>query len=223
MEITREHAEKVLEIVDCGLIGGAGASPVNGGVCVEQAVTMALGLPFSDNPSCVGQDVRRFKMRLNDCNWSSNEARAKGMRKLAVAQLGSDQIDQEQFRNELARLMIMRIVPIALRVAAKVNPNHAESLEAAAVRCEQEPTREVALEAKKIADAAAYAAGAYAAYAADADAAAAAAAYAAAAYAATAGVAERDRILTISAECGLEALKLCGSPGCQYLDLCEVE
>jgi hypothetical protein len=47
-------------------------------MCVEAAVCYALGLPHSDNPPCVGYAVRQYKIRLNDSNWSSNEARAKG-------------------------------------------------------------------------------------------------------------------------------------------------
>lgn len=209
MKITRDDAKKVLEIVDQGLCQGAGTSATPGQVCVEQAVTMALGLPFSDDPKCVGRAVRLFKMELNDSNWSSNAARAKGMKRLAIAQLGSDQIDQDKFRNELQRGTIARIVPIALRAAALKNVKHASELEAAAVRCEQEPTLDSVLEANIVARTAA-----------DADATAFYAdAAAAAATAATA--AERDKILTISADIGLQALIVCGSPGCQWLDLCE--
>lgn len=230
MEITREHAEKVLEIVDCGLIGGAGTKPVAGMVCVEQVVSMALGLPFTDHPdTCVHPAVSSFKRALNDKAWSSNKARAKGLRRIAVAQLGSNTIDGKKFHQALQRLTIQRIVPIALRAAAKKNPWHAEELEASAVECEATPTRDVALKAREVtrriyatdaaADAAVYAADAAAVYAAAADAAA-AAAYAAA----YADAAERDRILTISAECGLEALRECGSPGIQWVDmLCEKE
>lgn len=50
-----------------------------------------------ENPICVGKAVRAFKIALNDSVWSSNEVRANGMRKIAIAQLGSDKIDQIVF------------------------------------------------------------------------------------------------------------------------------
>ena len=58
-------------------------------MCVEAAVCYAYDLPHSDKPPCVGNAVREFKIRLNDCNWSSSKARARGMRRIAIAQLGS--------------------------------------------------------------------------------------------------------------------------------------
>ena len=76
MQITKDIAAKVLEIVDVGLVSGGGTKPIPGEICVEQAVCLALGQPHSDNPSCVAQSLRRLKMRLNDSNWSSNAARA---------------------------------------------------------------------------------------------------------------------------------------------------
>jgi hypothetical protein len=180
MEVNEGLARKVLEVVDAGLVNGMG-KPEPGHMCVEAAVCYAMGLPHSDEPTCVGAAVRRFKIRLNDARWSSDTARTKGLRKLAIAQLGSDTIDQRAFANIVVEQTIRQIVPIALRAAARRNPKHADALEAAAIRCEQEGTGEAAKDAA--ADAAA-AAAAYAAAAAAADAAAAAAAYAAAAAAA---------------------------------------
>jgi hypothetical protein len=101
MELTREIAIKVLGIVDHGLSHGLG-TPEPGKLCVEAAVCLALGLPHGDNPPCVGYAVRSFKIRLNDSKWSSPEARAIGMRRLAIAQLGSDQVDQKEFVRLLA-------------------------------------------------------------------------------------------------------------------------
>jgi hypothetical protein len=208
MEITEAVARKVIETVDAGLVNGLGkAKP--GSMCVEAAVCFALGLPHGDNPPCVGRAVRAFKICLNDSQWSSDAARAKGMRLLAVAQLGSDKIDQRRFAKEVVVGTVKKILPIALRAAAKALPAHAEALEVCAVACEAaidfaaarsaaQKSREVtktvradatyaAADAAYAAAAAAYAAAdaaaAYAAYAADADAdadaAAAAAAYAA--------------------------------------------
>lgn len=69
---------------------------------------------------------------------SSPMARAKGLRRLAVAQLGSSGVlDETEFRRRVIDMTIRKAVPVGLRAAAKVSPKHAEALEAAAVRCEQ--------------------------------------------------------------------------------------
>jgi hypothetical protein len=191
LEMTREIAMKVRDTVDAGLSHGKG-QPVPGQMCVEAAVCFAMGLPHGDNPTCVAPVLRYLKIGLNDRQWSSKAARAKGLRRLAVAQLGSaGHLDEQEFRRRVVDMTIRRSVPSALRSAAKVNPQHAEALEAAAVRCDQEGTRESARNANDVArkvraDAAAYAAYAAYAYAAAAADAAAYAAYAAYAYAAAA-------------------------------------
>lgn len=98
MLITREHADRIRELLAHGLVAGLG-EPIPGQMCVEAAVCYAFGLPHSDNPPCVGEEVRKFKIKLNDEAWSSPQARAIGMCDLAIAQLGSDQIDQKAFRD----------------------------------------------------------------------------------------------------------------------------
>jgi hypothetical protein len=100
MQPTKQHAEKILSLLSHGLVAGLG-TPEPGKMCVEAAVCCALGLPHSDEPPCVGNEVRRFKIGFNDQEWSSPMARANGMRELAIAQLGSDQIDQKKFRDLL--------------------------------------------------------------------------------------------------------------------------
>ena len=231
-ELNEKLASRVLEIVDVGLVKGKG-KPVPGQLCVEAAVCLAMGLPHSDEPTCVGSSVRAFKIRLNDSAWSSDKARAQGMRKLAVAQLGSDTIDQKAFRQIVVEQTIRQILPIALRAAASRNPKHSERLEAAAVRCEKDgnqaaakAAQNAASEARRAADASADAyayASADADAAADAAAAAAAAAYAAAAAAAAAGAATdastRDRVLADFAERVVQILVEMGAPGAQWLDL----
>lgn len=157
-ELNETNVCKVLTTVDAGLVEGVG-KPIPGQMCVEAAVCHAMGLPHSDHPVCVGGAVRAFVVHLNDSRWSSSTARAAGMRKLAVAQLGSERIDQQVFADIVAEQTIRRIVPIALRAAAKTNPAYAELLEAAAVRCESEGAKEAGEAARK----AAYAAAVYAA------------------------------------------------------------
>ena len=83
MDITREIAAKVLATVDAGLVAGVGV-PEPGKMCVEAAVCYAMGLPHGDNPTCVAPKLRWLKIRLNDSRWSSPQARAQGMRRLAL-------------------------------------------------------------------------------------------------------------------------------------------
>ena len=199
MLLTRDHAAKVLEIVDHGLSNGLGVAEP-GKLCVEAAVCLALGLPHGDNPPCVGPAVRSYKISLNDSCGLPPLERAALLRRLAVAQLGSDTIDQTKFSRLLAEKATRRIVPIALRAAASVHPEakHRDALEAAAIRCESEGTADAAAADAAAADAAA------------------------ARWAADAAAADRKRIFEIAAQIGVEALQECGSPGCEWLDLCEV-
>lgn len=153
MRILKKHIQKLNSILDSGLIRGSGSKAKPGNICVEQAVCIALGYKFSDNPPCVSRAFRSLKMRLNDCSgWSSNKARAEGLRKLAVVQIGSrGALDDQEFTRRVTEATIQQIIPRALRNAAKVCPRYAERLEAAAVRCMQEGTRKAALAAKEIA------------------------------------------------------------------------
>ena len=236
--ITEPLVRKLLATVDAGLVAGAGI-PEPGKMCVEAAISYALGEPHSDGPSCVDPAVRRAKIVLNDASWSSDMARASGMRRVAIAQLGSRGIiNPRKFIILLTEYTIREIVPIALRAAASCNPRHAVSLEEAARRCKQDGTAaassaayatasaasSAASSASSAASSAAYAAAADAACAAAAAAAdaASAAAYAAAsaAYAAddaAAAYAVKDCILSLSASIMVRALQECGSPGCDWL------
>src|ERR1700677_3947222 len=196
--ITSEIAAKVLATVDAGLCSGVGV-PELGKMCVEAAVCYALGLPHGDEPSCVSCALRSFKIKLNDAKWSSNTARAKGLRRLALVQLGSaGHLDDRKFAKRVAKLAIQKAVPAALRAAASIHKDakHREALLKHASICEREGTRQAALDAKKAAApappapgaaACAAAAGAAPSAADDAAAAAYAAAAGAAAYAAAAG------------------------------------
>ena len=242
IEITREIAAKVLRVVDQGLSKGVGtrrAGDVQGEMCVEAAVCYALGLPHGDDPGCVAPTLRSLKIRLNDSNWFSKEARAKGLRRLAVAQLGSKgALDEKEFVKRLVDHAIRKSAPSALRAAASVvkDEKHKAALCEAANRCEKEGTRQAALDARAIARAAAaaayaaanaaaaayaYAAANAAANAADAAANAAAAdAYAAyAAYAAKNSA--RDTSLAEYSEAVVQILIDMKAPGCVWLELTE--
>jgi hypothetical protein len=247
-EINIDVARKVLKVVDAGLVKGVGVAKP-GKMCVEAAVCYALGLPHGDDPECVSRAVRSLKINLNDKNWSSNQARAKGLRRLAIAQLGSrGAINDLEFAKGVADIAIRKCVPAALRSAASIKKNatHKAKLIEVAAKCERDGA---VFEAKDAANAANAAnAAAYAAYAADAanaayaaDAANAAyaanaanaAAYAAdaanAAYAADAANAAyakktaRDTSLAAFAEDAVQLLIRMNAPGCQWLEITETE
>lgn len=104
--ITQSIAERVLSVVDKGLVRGMG-QPIPGKMCVEAAVCFALGQEHGDNPSCVEDSLRRFKININDSGiWSSDHYRAKGLRRLAIAQLGTfNNFDQIMFLSKLKSLI----------------------------------------------------------------------------------------------------------------------
>ena len=98
MLITKELAVRVRDTVAHGLVNGIG-QPKPGQMCVEAAVCYAMGLPHGDSPTCVAPSVRAYKIGINDANWSSPQARAKGLARVAIAQLGSDSMDERVFVN----------------------------------------------------------------------------------------------------------------------------
>jgi hypothetical protein len=214
VEITQAHITSIHNLLDRGLVKGLG-EPEPGKMCVEAAICYALGLPHGDDPGCVADSIRRLKIRLNDSiRWTSNKARADGLRRLAIAQLGSkDTVDEKEFAIRVARMTVQTVVPAALRSAARVlTGKHPTTLLALALKCETEPTEANAREAKD----AAYAA--YAANAADAAAAANAAyayANAADAYAYAADAAEE--VLVDFAEGVVQILIDMKAPGTKWL------
>jgi hypothetical protein len=113
--ITEELATKVRDVVNMGLTHGVGIQ-VPGKMCIEAAVCYALGMPHGDRPPCVGSEVRVFKICLNDSGWSSDMARSAGMRKLAIAQLGSDNLDQVKFVQDVAIGMLAKMIPDAVEL-----------------------------------------------------------------------------------------------------------
>jgi hypothetical protein len=130
-------ARRVLETVDAGLCSGVG-EPVPGQMCVMAAINYALGREHGDDPEiCVGSAVRAFDIALNDSAWSSNEARAKGMRAEAIAKLGSNKIDQDEFAKRLAIRTVNVMVPIALRAVVAFIPDSTGDLEQVIQRCER--------------------------------------------------------------------------------------
>lgn len=168
--ITPEQRTAVATVINAGLVSGIG-KPVPGQLCLEAAICLALGEPHGDRPSCVATPDRAYAIKLQDYYPGTPAQRAALFLPLGLAQLGTAGTDRGPWVAYVVEHTIRRIVPVALRAAAKLNPEHSEKLEAAAVRCEAEGTKEAAANAYDAATATvAYAADAatvaYAAYAA---------------------------------------------------------
>lgn len=139
IEITTEAARATLKAIDAGLISSVGERRA-GKMCVEAAISYALGLPHGDRPDCVDEAVIEFSIRLNDCRWSSPKKRAAGLRRLALAQLGSaGVITGCNFSRAMVEHAIRRVLPISMRAAAQDSPldEACSLLHQAAIQCEQ--------------------------------------------------------------------------------------
>ncbi|MGH6782276.1 MAG: hypothetical protein ACREB5_09240, partial [Sphingomonadaceae bacterium] len=122
IEITPETAKAVLKTVNAGLIMAVGERKP-GKMCVEAAIAYALGLPHNDRPECVEEAVIEFSIKLNDCPWSSPKKRAAGLRRLALAQLGSaGSIIGSAFSHAMADHVIRQVLPITMRAASQGFP-----------------------------------------------------------------------------------------------------
>lgn len=99
MNITKSIVETLLDVISGGLQSGAGSMDEKGHFCVQQAVSHAVRhRDWGDQPSeCVGDIVRAFGIVMNDQQWSSRKARADGMRRFAIAELGSNNVSQGRF------------------------------------------------------------------------------------------------------------------------------
>ena len=154
MNITKENIDKLNALLDYGLVKNLGI-PVPGQMCVEAAVCAALGLPHGDDPGCVIGPLREIKIALNDSDeWDSNKSRAEGLRRLAIAQIGSlGAIKEDEFMRRVKTLTIRTVAPIALRAAAdKIKDVRSVlALRDAADKCGANPTKENARQAEKVA------------------------------------------------------------------------
>lgn len=139
--VTLEQARAIQQLVDKGLRQyGFGecdrGSPPDGLVCVEQAVSFVLtGDPLDDHPECVHWVVSGFKRIMNDAYvWRNKEARAAGLRRIAVAQLGSTGINGVAFVANVAEAVGIRVDPVDygnLAHTAIRMGKHREAIEAA--------------------------------------------------------------------------------------------
>jgi hypothetical protein len=221
---------------------------VEGPLC--DVLGLARGDGLGDSLGLVSTALSTLTRKLVVSRWTSGTARAQGLLRLALAQLGSHALDDRAFARHVAEMTIRTVLPRALRTAAADLPSKDstwEALLAAAERCEREGTREAANaaetaaesanEAACVSDAASSAARAawhasMAAAAAAGDARQYAGSFAgvaaarlpeAAAYEAAfaAAYTGRNAELTAFAESVLQILIDMGAPGCQWLDIAE--
>jgi len=210
--INQGLVNSIHSLLDKGVTCCFSPDPKPGNMCLEQVISYALGEEIGDKPSCVGKQVRKFVIYLNDANWSSPSARAEGMKQLAIAQLGSDSLNQDEFREKLIFAVITKLLPAMFRDLGEEKwKKEIKSLEGAKDLKE-------ATEAAAAASVAAYAT-------ADADVAAdvvstvyafSSAASDAALYA-TYATNTGDKYFKMVAHLAVEVLKDMGSPGCQFI------
>ena len=137
--MTETQAVAVRDTIDAGLCAGLGKAQI-GECCIIAAKRLALGLSHGDSVDGlpVGLALRALDIGLNDKNWSSNAARAKGLRRLALAEMGSDTLDQSDFSRRFTLKVIQRICPKLFRELAKLAPKDEDKseMESAAANCE---------------------------------------------------------------------------------------
>ncbi len=138
------------KILEKGLSKGLGKR--SGKMCVEAALCAALGLPHGDDPPCVSEAVRAFKIALNDSVWSSATARAKGLRNLGIAQLGSKGVvGNQEFSKRLAIATVSQLLPIVLTDFWKTEESkyHADACSKVTILKEARSAAEAAAEAAR--------------------------------------------------------------------------
>lgn len=92
-KIDAKLAKAVLDILDAGLSNGIGEPAEPGNMCVEAAVSAAMGMSTTDGPLCVNPDLRAFKISINDESIFNGKAdRAMALRRIAIAQLGTQEL-----------------------------------------------------------------------------------------------------------------------------------
>lgn len=115
---------------------------------LRAAIVAALGAEAYWLNSLISPAVAAFD--LCDANWSTDQARAKGLMRLAVAQLGSyGALDQSGFVHNVVNIATIHMLPKALRQVAGVlvSPSLRHELEYAADNCECLPELDAAIAA----------------------------------------------------------------------------
>jgi hypothetical protein len=108
-QVTRNHIVNLLMLFKNGLIGTAGNTMTE--FCVQQAVHRVIDEDLenasksADPPNwCVCPELVSFGVVLNDFSgWTSEQTRAKGLQKFAIAELGSAELDWHEFCRNLEK------------------------------------------------------------------------------------------------------------------------
>lgn len=108
--IKKTFTKKLDELLASGLVCGSGDGEHE--FCAEQAIAFAAGEKVTDHPACSLPAASIVGRRLNDANWPSNEARAKGMRQFMLAQFGSTKKDPKKFAKAYARSTAKELIPL---------------------------------------------------------------------------------------------------------------
>lgn len=115
--ITRALVDRINKLVGYGLSDGLGDRG-RGQMCVQACVSAALEEEHSDNPSCVPDDRMQFGIDLNDrAGWSSPAARGKGLKRWAIAQLGSSTKPEKDFAPLVLADLYSKRFPVLLKDA----------------------------------------------------------------------------------------------------------
>jgi hypothetical protein len=95
--ITRGLTDRIWELVGYGLPSGLGVRG-HGTMCVQACVNAALEEGHGDRPFCVSSQMTTFGITLNDRNgWDSDKSRGEGLKRWAIAQLGSSEEPEQNF------------------------------------------------------------------------------------------------------------------------------
>jgi len=108
---------------------------------------------MKNKPQSVDKAIDGLVTALNNCCWSSQAARSKGMLVLEILKIGTEgEIDVVDFTSRVVEMIIRKMVPMALYSAASLgNEKYAEALEAAADRCKAEGTQSAVWAAYEVA------------------------------------------------------------------------
>lgn len=109
--INTTNVQKLIRLIRKGLASGLG-SPKAGQMCVEAVICTVLYGEFSDQPDCVHRDIIPLKILINDFDWPSKQARARGMERAAIAQLGSNRISISKWVAAFSKHFIKFVLPL---------------------------------------------------------------------------------------------------------------
>lgn len=138
-QITEETIRSLLAVVDQGLSKGR-YYPDESKPSIDEAICLALKEPHRPSLLCISPQLRKLLVQFNDVNWTSEAARANGLRLLAVAQFGAaGAIDPELFVREVNMALVTKLYPrvLRLRAAAQAEPLQSQML-SAADKCESD-------------------------------------------------------------------------------------